>query len=101
MPSGGSVLWLGFHWKHSKHEHTDLLRYLLATLGCEEPLVRCSNPNVWTSLRSDGTKRMLFVMNLLSAPMSTDVSVRTKDGTYSKSSHITLKPMEVIAVHID
>jgi beta-galactosidase len=101
MPSGGSVVWLGFDWKHSKHEHTDALRYLLAKLGCEEPLVRCSNPNVWTSLRSDGKNRMLFVMNLLSARMSTDVAIRANDGTYSNSVHVELKPMEVIAAHID
>jgi beta-galactosidase len=54
--SGGSkVIWLGFQWKHSKNEHTEMLRFILAELGSEKPMIRCSNPNVCTSLRSDGT----------------------------------------------
>jgi len=100
-PSGGAVLWLGFHWKHAKHEHTDMLRYLLAKLGCADPLVRCSNPNVWTSLRGDGEQRMLFVMNLLSARMSADVSVRASDGAYATSARVDLRPMEVVALRVD
>lgn len=100
MP-GGVVLWLGLHWKHSKHEHADMLRYLLAALGCAEPLARCSNRNVWTSLRSDGTNRMLFVMNLLSARMSADVAVRSDEGTGAHDIHVELKPMEVLAIRVD
>lgn len=97
---GGKVIWLGLQWKHTKHEHTEMLRYLLAELGCDKPVVRCSNPNVWTTLRSDGRKHMLFVMNLLSAPMRTEIEVKQKNGEYCRVEAMELKPMEVKALEI-
>lgn len=97
---GGKVIWLGFQWKHSKNEHTDLLRYILGELGCDKPMIRCSNPNVWTSLRSNGTNHMLFVMNLLSASMKTEIEVKLKNMDYLKIKSLELKPMEVKAFEL-
>jgi len=97
---GGTVIWLGLQWMHAKHEHTDMLRFLLAELGCVKPAVRCDNPNVWTSLRSDGERQMLFVMNLLSAGMHAGLEVRMSNGEYRKLEPVDLKPMEVRTMEI-
>ncbi len=97
---GGTVIWLGLQWMHSKHEHTDMLRFLLNELGCDNPAVHCDNPNVWTSLRSDGERQMLFVMNLLSANMSAEIEVRLRNGEYYKAEPMKLKPMEVKTLEI-
>lgn len=100
MPGGGTVIWLGVQWMHAKHEHTAMLRHLLSELGLESPAVLCDNPNVWTSLRTDGSRGMLFVMNLLSAGMQAQVSVRLPDGSYRALEPLALKPMEVRALAI-
>ena len=97
---GGKVIWLGFQWNHSKFEHMDMLRYILAELGNDKPMIRCSNPNVWTSLRSNGKSHMLFVMNLLSSPMRAEVDVKLKNSGYLKITTLELKPMEVKAIEI-
>jgi len=41
-----------------------------------EEKVRCSNPNVWTSLRTSGPKSLLFAMNLFNAPMEAEIQCR-------------------------
>lgn len=92
---GGKVIWLGFQWKHTKFEHTEMLGYLLEELGCDSPMIRCSNPNVWTSLRSDGKNQMLFVMNLFSSSLCTNVEIKQKSMDYMKLEPMELKPMEV------
>ena len=99
--SGGTVIWLGLHWKHSKHEHAQMLTNLLGQLGCQTPVVICDNPNVWTSLRSDGERFMLFVMNLLSAPMTAEVRVRARAGEDEACFSLSLKAMEVLALPVD
>jgi beta-galactosidase len=38
--------------------------------------VNCSNPNVWTSLRTAGEHSLLFLMNLLSSPQQATLSCR-------------------------
>lgn len=92
---GGEVIWLGFHWKHSKFEHTNMLRYLLKELGCETPVVQCSNPHVFTSLRAVGNRYMLFLMNLLSSKLNTQVQVKIKGKGQLTEENIELAPMEV------
>jgi hypothetical protein len=42
--------------------------------------VECSNQYVWTSLRSDGKRTMLFMMNLFTAPMAARVRYRDPVG---------------------
>lgn len=92
---GGKVIWLGFQWSHAKHEHSDMLRCLLAELECDKSMIRCSNPNVWTSIRSNGEKHMLFVMNLLSAKMTANIEVSRKGKDDIRLANIVLNPMEV------
>jgi hypothetical protein len=72
---GGSVTVLGLHWKHAQQTHAIMLLNALKACGLK-PHVECSNPYVWTSLRSDGKRTMLFVMNLFTAPMKTRVRYR-------------------------
>jgi len=36
--------------------------------------LHCSNPNIWTSLCSDGLHCMLFLMNLFTAPQTVSVT---------------------------
>ncbi len=52
--------------------HGDMLKNLLLRLGLKQ-IVACSNPNIWTSLRTHGNQSVLFLMNLFSAPMEAEV----------------------------
>jgi len=70
---GGTLLFLGFRWIHAKREHEQMLRALMKRLGIKQR-VNCSNPSVWTSLRTKDSKSVLFLMNLLSSPMEADVA---------------------------
>jgi beta-galactosidase len=72
---GGQFLFLGVRWNHAMHQHVEMLTGLLQTLGID-PRVRCSNPNIWTSLLSDGDRSMLFAMNLFTAPMEAELLCR-------------------------
>lgn len=91
---GGAALWFGLKWHHSNHEHLQMFRYLMEELSCDAPTVTSSNPNVWAVVRTDGEKRMLFLMSLYSAPMVTDITVKTADGTLDLGTQ-SLQPMEV------
>jgi beta-galactosidase len=91
----GRVMWLGFQWNHSMHEHSRMVKYLLDALGCSRPVVECDNPNIWTSLRLFEEKSMLFVMNLYSSPMKAGVRVLKADGSYTEKVTFALAPMEV------
>ena len=99
-PGDGQVLCLGFRWSHAKREHEAMLAYLLKCLGLRLRLV-CDNPNVWCSLRTAGEQSILFVMNLLSAPMTT--SVRCRPGWSRKllpARRFQLPPMTVKTVEL-
>jgi hypothetical protein len=67
-PSGGALIVLSFQWSHGKHEHSAMLLKLLGRLGLHQAVVG-SNPNVWSTVRTDGKRAMLFAMNLTSSPM--------------------------------
>lgn len=101
FPGGGTVIWLGLCWKYTKYEHSRLFQYLLGELQCSSPVVDCDNPNVWTSLRSDGKQNMLFIMNLFSAPMKANVRVKSADGRYRDLGECELKPMEVKTILVN
>jgi hypothetical protein len=69
---GGSAAVLGCHWRQSRREHERALNQVLLQSG-GNPLIECDNPNVWTMLRTDGTRMMLFLMNLWTHPMKATV----------------------------
>jgi len=89
----GNAIVLGFRWLHGNREHEHMLAALLARLGLRQR-VTCSNPNVWTSLWSDGEHSALFLMNLLSAPQQTSVQVDGVDRGTHRLAAMTVKTVE-------
>jgi hypothetical protein len=82
-------------------DHERLLTALLKRLKLEQ-LVVCSNPNVWTSLRVAGNQALLFIMNLLSAPMQAMIRVRIRSSEQlTDTGQHDLGPMTVKTVEID
>ncbi len=91
---GGEVIFLGFRWYHAMHEHEYLVTSLLHELGLQQKVL-CSNPNVWTSLRSNGEKSMLFILNLSSSPMEAQITYSSAAGHPSVTAGHKLPPMTV------
>jgi hypothetical protein len=66
-----------------------------------EPRVECSNPNVWTSLRSHEGRSLVFLLNLLSSPMEASVRCRPASrGTWVDTGTHALEPMSVKVVEL-
>lgn len=99
-PGGGSVIWLGINWNYDKNEQLSMIDFILKKMGCEKQVVTCNNPNIWTSLRTVGKQSMLFVMNLFSSPMSGEIKVLSKDGSYMDTGMHKLAPMEVKTIKL-
>jgi hypothetical protein len=91
---GGHVIFLGLAWDHRKKEQARALLSLMCRLGLSR-IVTCSNPNVWTSLVTDGGKSLLFLMNLFSAPMKAKITYHTQ-GT-----EIDLGEQEIGAMSVE
>ncbi len=72
LTGGGEAIFLGLRWEHTMNEQGVMLRSLLLRLGLQQ-IVFCSNPNLWTSLRTSGSQSVLYVLNLLSAPMEASI----------------------------
>ena len=97
---GGQVVLLGLRWQHSNREQAAMLQALARRLGAT-PRVECSNPNVWTSLRSHEGRSVVFLLNLLSAPMEASVRCRPagRDAWLDTGAH-ALEPMSVEVVDL-
>jgi hypothetical protein len=99
-PGGGQVVLLGLRWLHSNHEQSAMLQALARRLGAA-PRVLCSNPNVWTSLRSHEGRSVVFLLNLLSSPMEASVRCRPASrGTWVDTGTHALAPMSVKVVEL-
>jgi beta-galactosidase len=99
-PGGGQAVWLGLRWSQAKREHERMLRHLLKRLGLLQRVV-CSNPNVWTSLRTAGKRSWLYLMNLASSPMEAHAWVfPTWHFTYFDVGPHQLPPMTVRVVEV-
>jgi hypothetical protein len=97
---GGQATVLGFRWGQGMREHERMLGELLTGLGLRRKVV-CSNPNVWTSLRTAGERSMLFLMNLLSSPQEASVSCRpTWARDMIDTGQHALPPMTVKCVEL-
>ncbi|MBM4164992.1 MAG: hypothetical protein FJ222_11225 [Lentisphaerae bacterium] len=99
-PGGGTVIVLGLSWQHSMREQEQMLKNLLVRLGCE-PAVHGSNPNVWVTVWTAGHKAVIFLLNLLSAPMETAVSVTLPDGRLLDLGRHRLDPVSVTLIDRD
>jgi beta-galactosidase len=75
LPSGGTVLLLERTWTIGHRWDEDMLRQAAARLGWKAA-VTCDNPNVWTSLLSDGRHSLLFLLNLFSGELTASVTYR-------------------------
>lgn len=97
----GQAVILGLRWYQAKREHEQMLKRLLMGLGLRQK-VDCSNPNVWTSLRTAGARSMLFVMNLLSSPLEARIDCRPawSEGILETGQH-ELGPMSVKVIEIE
>jgi len=97
VPSGGGkVLLLERTWVMGRHWDATLLRDALHRLGCQ-PVVECDNPNVWTSLLSDGKACMLFLMNFFTGPLTATVRYRhPADGEWGEAERRTVPGVSVV-----
>ncbi|MGC9349618.1 MAG: beta-galactosidase [Anaerolineae bacterium] len=95
---GGQVIFLGLAWDHRKNEQSAALLALMQRLGLNR-VVTCSNPNVWTSLITDGGQCLLFLMNLFSAPMKAKIRYRSGHADFDlgeqKLEAMSVKVLEV------
>jgi hypothetical protein len=95
LPSGGMAILLERTWVIGRRWDEDMLRSAVFRLGCE-PLVRCDNPNLWTSLLSDGEHSLLFLMNFLTGELSAQVSYRDPlSGTWIDTGRHTVPGIHV------
>ena len=92
--NGGEAIFLGFRWVHAMREHDRMMTALMRHLAVTQK-VTCSNPNLWTSLRSGNGKSLLFVMNLWTAPMAGEVSCRPAGKGAVNLGRLELGPMSV------
>jgi len=99
-PNGGKIVWFGMKWRHDKLLYNEMIRRLFGLTGIKSPAVECDNPNIWTVLRSDGKRRMLFIMNLFSSPLEACIKVKEADGSYTDSGNHKLIAMEVKTVEL-
>jgi len=98
--NGGQIIWLGYEWHHRYFEDSKIIEILLDESRCSSPNVICSNPNIWAVLRTDKTRKMLFIMNLFSSRMETNIKIRTHVKAYQDLGLFKLSPMEVRTVEI-
>jgi hypothetical protein len=96
-PGGGSATVLGLQWKQVQSTHWAMLTNALTACGLKRR-VECSNQYVWTSLRSDGKRSMLFMMNLFTAPMTARIRYRDPvGGAWVDTGEHTLPALSVWA----
>ena len=99
VQGGGKAVVLGISWYHRMNEHIEMLRSLLGEIGYRQKVI-CSNPNIWTSLRTAGEKSVLFIMNLFSSPMQAEIEINREDGSHIHLGNCSLGPMTVELVDI-
>lgn len=92
--NGGQAIFLGFSWVHAMREHDRMITALMSDLKVTQK-VACSNPNLWTSLRSVNGKSLLFVMNLWTTPMAGEISCRRAGKGTENLGRQELGPMSV------
>ncbi len=93
-PGSGQFAWAGIGWTARQNEQGKMLSYLLAEVGFQQK-VSSDNPNIWITLRSDGKKEMLFLMNLFTTPQTISISYQDFAGKPVKYIDVLVEAMTV------
>jgi beta-galactosidase len=99
IPGEGQAIVLGFRWTHAMHEHTRMIKSMLVMLGLQ-PVIHCSNPNIWTALWVNGNKAVLFLLNLFTSRMDANVSITFMNGQSIHTGVHEIKPVSVKFVDV-
>lgn len=97
LPSGGRVVWLGLEWQHQKSEHGKMFRWLMNRMDASPPCVSIDNPNVWGIARRQGTRTVVFLMNLFSSPVTANVEISGRKVL----SSFSMRPMSVETIFLE
>jgi len=90
----GSISWLGVTFLLTTFDQTRMLEWLLERDGAKQ-LIRSSNRNVMTTLWEVDNKRVVFAMNLYSAPQSTQITLYPDTPEELNVGAVSLGAMEV------
>ena len=95
----GQAILLGLEWVHAKREHEHMLRFLFGELDLHQK-VACCNPNLWTSLWQSEDGSLLFIMNLLTAPMTARIQFQGLRGWVDAGEH-NIPPVRVVCLEFN
>ncbi len=95
----GQIIIAGISWQASHNEQNAMLTFFLSKLHYQQ-LVKCDNQNIWHTMRSDGKKNMLFLMNLNTSPQSANVDYVNQFGKQIKLGKINVGAMTVKTIKI-
>ena len=90
----GTIIIAGISWLASHKEQSQMFVYLLSKLGYKQQ-VTCDNMNIWHTLRTDGNRQMLFLLNLYTSPQSANVGYLDKSGHTVKCCKVDVEAMTV------
>jgi len=97
---GGTVAALTVRWAHKRHHHHQMLRSVLDAMGLR-PKVRCSNPYLWSSLRTADDRSVLFLINLFSGALSAEVSCTPAWSSQPvEQGAVEVPPMTVLPIDL-
>jgi beta-galactosidase len=96
---GGQAVVLGLQWRQAMREHERMLRSVLTSLGIN-PVVECSNPNLWATAYTGDKGGRLFILNLFTAPMQGRVRLRLGSRLID-SGMLRIEPITVRALEFD
>lgn len=95
LASGGAVILLEYMWKAAQRWQERLICKALTRLGGSQ-IVRCDNPNIWTSLLSDGSHSLLFLMNFLTGPLEARLIWKNPvTGSWVEAGKHAVEPVSV------
>lgn len=94
----GTVLWLGFRFDYHFFNHNTMMEYLLAQLS-EQPMARCSNTYLWSTVFEDGEHAVCYVLNLLAGKQTASLAVKA-NGTWHELGTLEVPGMTVLAIDL-
>lgn len=95
---GGSAVFVGLSWSYSMNEQRAMLVRLLENLGLQ-PVLTCTNPNVWVTYWEGQGHACLFALNLFTAPMEAEITVNWAGRAYSTGA-LTFPPVSVQVIDL-